>query len=239
VPPVFPTAIIKNTILDGNGIGVYLGYGATTGGRMGLSGGVAILDSIFLRNGEAVRLVGAPSVIRGNEFRQNYVGIKIQNWVVADGRLIEHVIGPNEIALNNFRENVDFAVLNLTQTPLDLNHNFWGDAAGPAAGEITAAVAAPLVLIGLWYRPSGFLSVAGAADLSGLIRYAGELALSLTLSSLSREDLGAPLIFSSSTVQASDARQRVRGPALLQSWLEDPVETPERRGSKEKKDDSR
>lgn len=216
--PLYPSVVIQNSFMQNNGIGVYVGFG--------MEGKVAILNSTFVENAEAIRLLGATSLIRGNEFRGNLVGIKIQKELVQGDSIVTFEVAPSQVSFNNFHGNQEESVLNLTPVPLNLNDNFWGDASGPNQGdEQSSAAVSPRVAGGVWLLPqsqSG-LTIMTMVVGDGGIALREKMDLSLTVGALFIEQLVWPMVFIQTAEAPAAKRGRIKGPALLESWLQNPV----------------
>lgn len=212
--PTYPHFVVRDSFLRGNGIGVYVGFGA--------EGKVAIVNNVFIENAEAVRLLGAVGLIHGNEFRENLIGIKVQKDLVYQGHLVTFEVAASQITENNFRANQEFAVLNLTSVPLDLNDNFWGDARGPMrtdpAKQIVQQAAAVLLL-----APNIALTVGFMEANPAVLFYTEFLVMTLTLQTTLSKGLVIPSVLTRSVGVLAVQGERVRGPAALQSWRENPV----------------
>lgn len=213
--PLFPTIVIRNSILRGNGIGVYVGYGGSVGG-------VALLNNLFTENAEAVRLLGAQSFIQGNEFRENLIGIKLQSVLIQGQKTVTMEVLPSWIARNNFAGNREYGILNLTDVPLEISDNFWGGPQGPSIVAAEARDAPERVLF--W----GILQ--HLLENSTLLRLAQtqSLGLSLTIAHVS----GAITFIETLLIWGephkvsglAEKLERIKGPVILQTWLEKPVQ---------------
>jgi hypothetical protein len=214
--PLFPSVVIRNSFLQNNGIGVYVGFG--------MEGRVAILNSTFVENAEAIRLLGATSLIRGNEFRENLVGIKVQNDLIYQGRQVTFEVAPSLITKNNFKANREFAVLNLTSVSLNLNDNFWGDARGPTRADPIQQFVQQAAAV-LWFAPAAVsLTVSFIAANPAVLFHTEYWVITMTLQTTLSPSLAIPLILTRSVEILADQGERVQGPAALHSWRENPVQ---------------
>jgi len=115
-------------------------------------------------------------------------------------------------------------VLNLTPVPLNLNDNFWGDASGPTQGDeqISAAVS-PRVAGGVWLLPQSGLTIMTIVVGDGGIALREKMDLSLTIGALFIEQIVWPIVFIQTAETPTAKGGRIKGPALLESWLQNPV----------------
>jgi hypothetical protein len=214
--PLYPSVVIQNSLLQSNGIGVYVGFG--------MQGRVAILNSTFVENAEAIRLLGATSLIRGNEFRDNWVGIKIQKELVQGDNIVTFNVAPSQVSFNNFQGNREQSVLNLTSIPQNLNDNFWGDASGPTQGdEQVPEQISPRVAGGFWLLPQTALTVMTVVLGDSAMEFREEMVFSFTVGSFFSEQMIWPIVFIQKTAASAAVKERIQGPALLNSWLKNPA----------------
>ena len=147
--PVVPNLIVKNNTIEGNGFGIYLGWGGYWV--------TEISGNCIINNAEGVRIVNAYTILHDNVITDNITGIRVASE--HQGEAVTEVISVS-LSGNSITNNLVYGLENLASLVVDARDNWWGDTAGPRLSEDS--------------QPDGTERAGSSADrVFGLVDYTG------------------------------------------------------------------